>query len=77
MQLLSRNDYPSGRFTLVFVGYGDEASHSVIELTHNWDTPSYDIGNGFGHLAIEVENAAQACEQVKHAAARLYARRAR
>lgn len=65
MQLLRRNDYPSGRFTLAFVGYGDEASHSVIELTHNWDTPSYDIGNGFGHLAIEVENAAQACEQVK------------
>lgn len=65
MQLLRRNEYPSGRFTLAFVGYGDEARHSVIELTHNWDTPAYDIGNGFGHLAIEVENAAEACEQVK------------
>lgn len=65
MQLLRRNDYPSGRFTLAFVGYGDEARHSVIELTHNWDTAVYDVGNGFGHLAIEVENAATACEQVK------------
>lgn len=65
MQLLRRNDYPNGRFTLAFVGYGDERTSSVIELTHNWDTPSYDIGNGFGHLAVEVENAARACEQVK------------
>lgn len=65
MQLLRRKDYPSGRFTLAFVGYGDEARHAVIELTHNWDTPTYGIGNGFGHLAVEVENAAQACEQVK------------
>lgn len=65
MQLLRRSDYPDGRFTLAFVGYGDERTSSVIELTHNWDTPSYDIGNGFGHLAVEVENAAHACEQVK------------
>lgn len=65
MQLLRRSDYPDGRFTLAFVGYGDERTSSVIELTHNWDTPSYDIGNGFGHLAVEVENAARACEQVK------------
>ena len=65
MRLLRRKDYPDGRFTLAFVGYGDEANNSVIELTHNWDTPTYDLGNGFGHLAIEVENAAQACEEVK------------
>lgn len=65
MQLLRRKDYPDGRFTLAFVGYGDEANNSVIELTHNWDTAQYDIGTGFGHLAIEVENAARACEQVK------------
>lgn len=64
MQLLRRKDYPDGRFTLAFVGYGDEANNSVIELTHNWDTAQYDIGTGFGHLAIEVENAARACEQV-------------
>lgn len=65
MQLLRRKDYPEGRFTLAFVGYGDEAHHTVIELTHNWDTPAYNLGNGFGHLAIEVENAAEACEEVK------------
>lgn len=65
MQLLRRKDYPDGRFTLAFVGYGDEANNSVIELTHNWDTAQYDIGTGFGHLAIEVENAARACEQVR------------
>lgn len=65
MQLLRRKEYPDGRFTLAFVGYGDEANNSVIELTHNWDTPTYDLGSGFGHLAIEVENAAQACEEVK------------
>lgn len=65
MQVLRRNDYPDGRFTLAFVGYGDEAHHSVIELTHNWDSASYDLGNGFGHLAIEVENAAEACTEVK------------
>ena len=65
MQLLRRKDYPDGRFTLAFVGYGDEANNTVIELTHNWDTAQYDIGTGFGHLAIEVENAARACEQVR------------
>lgn len=71
MSLLRRKDYPEGRFTLAFVGYGDEASQSVIELTFNWDTTSYDIGNGFGHLAIEVENAAQACEEARKLGARV------
>ncbi len=65
MQLLRRQDYPEGRFTLAFVGYGDEANHSVIELTHNWDTSSYDLGNGFGHLAVAVSDAAAACERVR------------
>ena len=65
MHLLRRKDYPGGRFTLAFVGYGDEERHSVIELTHNWDTSSYQIGNGFGHLAIEVEDAQGACEEVR------------
>lgn len=74
MQVLRRNDYPDGQFTLAFVGYGDEAHHSVIELTHNWDSASYDLGDGFGHLAIEVENAAEACTEVKNAAAKLSAR---
>jgi lactoylglutathione lyase len=64
MKLLRRKDYPDGRFTLAFVGYGDEADHSVIELTHNWDTKSYELGNGFGHLAVSVPDAYKACEDV-------------
>ncbi|PXX43402.1 lactoylglutathione lyase [Aquitalea magnusonii] len=65
MRLLRRQDYPEGRFTLAFVGYGDEASHTVLELTHNWDTDSYELGNAFGHIAIGVEDAYQACEAVR------------
>ena len=65
MQLLRRHDYPEGRFTLAFVGYGDESDHTVIELTHNWDTERYDLGNGYGHIALEVEDAYAACEAVK------------
>ena len=65
MKLLRRKDYPDGRFTNVFVGYGDEAKEAVLELTHNWDTRSYDLGAGFGHVAIEVDDAYQACAQVK------------
>ena len=65
MKVLRRRDYPDGRFTLAFVGYGDEADHTVIELTHNWDTKSYELGNGFGHLAVSVPDAAEACEAVK------------
>ena len=65
MKLLRRKDYPEGRFTLAFVGYGDESGHAVIELTHNWDTSSYDLGNGFGHVAIEVEDARKACEETR------------
>ena len=51
MSLLRRHDYPEGRFTLAFVGYGNEAENTVLELTHNWDTESYDIGNAYGHIA--------------------------
>jgi lactoylglutathione lyase len=65
MQLLRRRDYPEGRFTLAFVGYGDEADHTVLELTHNWDTESYDLGEAYGHIAIEVDDAYAACERVK------------
>ena len=64
MKELRRKDYPDGRFTLAFVGYGDEADHTVIELTHNWDTKSYEIGTGFGHLAVGVPDAYKACEEV-------------
>ena len=65
MQLLRQQDYPEGRFTLAFIGYGDEAHYTVIELTHNWDTDRYDLGTGYGHIAIEVENAAAACDAVR------------
>lgn len=65
MRLLRRKDYPDGKFTLAFVGYQDEADGAVIELTHNWDTSSYDLGNGYGHIALEVEDAYKACEDIK------------
>ena len=65
MELLRRKDYPGGRFTLAFLGYGDEASTAVIELTHNWDTSSYELGDGFGHLAIGVEDIEGACRRVR------------
>jgi len=65
MQLLRRHDYPEGKFTLAFVGYGPETETAVIELTHNWDTEHYEIGTGYGHIALEVDDAAQACERVK------------
>ncbi len=65
MQLLRKKDYPSGRFTLAFVGYGDEGSHSVIELTYNWDTHRYDLGNAFGHLAIGVADIRKTCEDLR------------
>ncbi len=65
MKLLRRHDYPEGKFTLAFVGYGDEQSSAVIELTYNWGVDKYDLGGGFGHIAIEVQDAYQACKQVK------------
>lgn len=65
MQLLRRQDYPEGRFTLAFVGYGPESEQAVIELTHNWDTKSYDLGNGYGHIALAVPDAYAACEEIK------------
>ncbi len=67
MRLLRRRDYPEGRFTLAFVGYTDEAAGAAIELTHNWDTTGYEIGNGFGHIAIGVADAYRACAAIKAA----------
>lgn len=65
MKLLRKEDFPGGKFTLAFVGFGDEKDHTVVELTHNWDTKSYDLGTGFGHLAIGVPDAYKACEDLK------------
>ncbi|NYT24825.1 lactoylglutathione lyase [Alcaligenaceae bacterium] len=65
MRLLRRKDYPDGKFTLAFVGYQEEDEGAVIELTHNWDTSSYELGTGYGHIALEVEDAYQSCEDIK------------
>jgi len=65
MRLLRRSDFEGGRFTLAFVGYGEEAAHTVVELTHNWDQAEpYTIGSGFGHLAIGVDDIYGACERL-------------
>ncbi len=65
MKLLRKNDYPSGEFTLAFVGYGDEKSNAVIELTHNWGKSGYDLGNAYGHIAIEVDDIYKTCDELK------------
>jgi lactoylglutathione lyase len=65
MKLLRKSDYPSGRFTNAFVGYEDESKAAVLELTHNWDTKSYDHGTAFGHVAVEVEDAHKTCDEVR------------
>ena len=65
MQLLRKKDYPDGKFTLAFLGYGSEADNTAIELTHNWDTDSYDLGNGYGHIALEVDDVYQAVDAIK------------
>lgn len=67
MQVLRKDDYPDGKFSLAFIGYGDEKDHTVIELTYNWGVESYDMGNAYGHIAIEVDDAYVACEKVKQA----------
>lgn len=65
MKLLRQHDYPEGQFSLAFVGYGEETDHTVIELTYNWGTESYDLGTGYGHIAIEVDDAYAACDAVR------------
>ena len=65
MNLIRQKDYPDGKFTLAFLGYGKESEETAIELTHNWDTDSYDIGNAFGHIAIEVDDVYKACDAMK------------
>ena len=65
MKVLRTTDRPEQKYTLAFVGYEAESTGTVIELTHNWDTPSYDLGNGFGHLAVEVDDAYAACDRIK------------
>ena len=71
MKLLRKTDYPGGRFTNAFVGYDEESRTAVLELTHNWDTRTYDLGTGYGHVAIEVPDAYRACEDVKRRGGRV------
>ena len=64
MDLLRRKDYPSGRFTLAFVGYGDESDTTVLELTHNWDTSHYELGSAYGHIALGVDDIYNTCAAI-------------
>jgi len=64
MKLLRQKDYPDGRFTLAFIGYGEESDNTVIELTYNWDTDSYELGTGYGHIALEVDDVYKATEEI-------------
>jgi len=65
MKLLRKRDYPAGRFTLAFIGYGAEDQQSVIELTYNWDTHRYDLGNAFGHIAVGVDDIYKTCDDIR------------
>ncbi len=65
MRVLRKHDYPEGRFTLAFVGYEHESEGAVLELTHNWDTKAYEHGSGYGHVALEVDDAYRACDEVR------------
>lgn len=71
MKLLRRKDYPDGKFTLAFIGYGEESEQTVIELTHNWGHEPYEIGNGFGHIALGLPDIYAACEQLAAAGAKI------
>ena len=66
MTLLRQKEFPDGRFTLAFLGYGPESGNTALELTHNWDTDTYDLGNAYGHIAIQVDDVYQACEVIRN-----------
>lgn len=65
MRLLRQKEYPDGEFTLAFLGYGDETDNTVIELTYNWGVDHYDLGNAYGHIAIEVDDVYRAADDIK------------
>lgn len=71
MKLLRKQDFPSGKFTLAFVGYGEESDTAVIELTHNWETSSYELGNGYGHIALGVNDVYATCETIRAAGGKI------
>jgi lactoylglutathione lyase len=65
MKLLRRHDYPEGKFTLAFLGYDDESEQAALELTYNWGVDHYEAGTGYGHVAIEVDDAYVACDKIR------------
>jgi lactoylglutathione lyase len=71
MRLLRQKDYPTGEFTLAFVGYGDEADHTVLELTYNWGVESYDLGTAYGHIALGVDDIYATCDRLRSLGARV------
>lgn len=71
MTLLRQKDYPEGKFTLAFLGYGDEKNNTVIELTHNWETDAYELGTAFGHIALEVDDVYKATDNIKQAGGKI------
>ena len=71
MTLLRQHNYPEGRFTLAFLGYGTEDKNTILELTHNWDTTHYEIGTGYGHIALAVQNAYKACDEIRQRGGRV------
>ncbi|MEJ7732806.1 MAG: lactoylglutathione lyase [Polyangiaceae bacterium] len=71
MQLLSRKDYPDGKFTLAFVGYGKNPEQAELELTHNWDTSSYQRGDAYGHIALGVDDVRGACDRIRAAGGKI------
>ena len=71
MKLLRRHDFPEGKFTLAFVGYGDESEHSVLEFTHNWDVDHYDLGDGYGHIALGVDDIHGVCDRLREQGANI------
>lgn len=71
MQLLRKKDFPEGKFTLAFLGYGSESDHTVLELTHNWDVDSYQQGDAYGHIAIGVEDVYATCDSIKNKGGRV------
>ncbi len=71
MKLLRQQDYPEGEFTLAFIGYGDESNHAVIELTYNYGVTSYDLGKGYGHIAIGCDDVYATCEKIRAAGGKI------
>jgi lactoylglutathione lyase len=71
MSLLRQKDYPEGKFTLAFIGYGEESSHTVIELTYNYGVDAYDLGKGYGHIAIGCEDVYAACDKIRAAGGKI------